>query len=272
MTPPYPSVWLWTPLGFCPLEGLPPWDRGFRYGMAVFESIRCSPGRLWFWEQHAQKLAQTAVRLGWPLPHDALPNAAALLEKQPLPPSHEGFARLYLTAGDGSPTCPVKEPRLLLFLEPRRRILPEGYRLVECGTPYQPVLPGGKAAAYWGNLRALGDAVSRGAQETLLFAPDGHLIGAAMANAFVKKDGRWLTPHASTGCREGVVRDWVLQNHPVTETLLTRADCREAEALFITNSWLGILPVASLGGMDKSLAPEVSELRKVLDKSWLPFF
>lgn len=271
MTPPSSRVWLWTPAGFSRLDGLPAWDRGFRYGMAVFESIRCSPGRLWFWEEHAAKLAQTAERLKWPLPHGALSRAAALLQEQAPPAPFEGFARLYLTAGDGAPTAPVETPRLLLFFEPRTRSLPQTYHLVESPAPHQPVLPGAKAAAYWNHIRALEDAQRRGAHETLLFNADGHLVGAAMANVFISKNGRWMTPAASTGTREGVVRDWVIQNHPTAEAHLSRKDCREADALFLTSSWLGILPVASVEGINKPLPQEVSSLRKQLEDSPLPF-
>ena len=31
----------------------------------------------------------------------------------------DGFARIYVTAGDGGPTAPIESPRIFLMLEPR---------------------------------------------------------------------------------------------------------------------------------------------------------
>jgi branched-subunit amino acid aminotransferase/4-amino-4-deoxychorismate lyase len=234
--------------------------------MAVFESIRVLPGRLCFWEEHFALLAQTAAGLGWALDSSAGTAAAALLLDQKLEPSGEAFARLYLTAGDGAPSAPVDAPRLLLFWEPRQRLLPESYSVIECAEPHIPAPGGMKTASYWGNLRALQSALSRNAQETLLFNASGHLTGAAMANVFLRKNGAWCTPPISSGARRGVIRQWVLKNLSVTEAPLSRADCRSADALFLTNSWLGILPVHSLDGARKEVPGAVRVLSETFEK------
>ena len=257
-----PRIWIWSGSEFDLTDSVPAWDRGFRYGMAVFESIRCDSGRARFWGQHWQKLALSARRLGWCLPPTAGPFAEALLRDT----AGDGFARLYLTAGDGGPTAPVKNPRLLLFYEPRVRAVPAGYRLVENPAPHIPRPAGVKSAAYWQNILALEEAHSRGADETLLYTPEGHLIGAAMANVFLLQAGRWCTPHPSTGTREGVMRQWVLEKWNVEQTLLPRAQCQTADALFLTNSWIGILPVTELEGVPKPVPKEVLLLRETAEK------
>jgi branched-subunit amino acid aminotransferase/4-amino-4-deoxychorismate lyase len=108
-----------------------------------------------------------------------------------------------------------------------------------------PVFGGVKTGNYWGNLKALREGMARNG-EMLLFTPAGHLISACMANVFVVTEGRVQTPDLSTGARAGVVREWVIQRVEVKETLLTRADLDAADEVFLTSSWLGIMPVAFL--------------------------
>ncbi len=254
--------WIWTNTGFRPVDGIPVWDRGFRYGMAVFESIRCGRGGPWFWEEHFAGLAKTASRLGWPLDPASSSPAASLLAGR----TGDGFARIYLTAGDGAPTAPVVAPRLLLTHEARQRILPESYAVVESPSAHHPVLGGVKSACYWPNLLALEAARARDAGETLLFNANGHLIGAAMANVFLKKNGTWHTPAAATGAREGIVRQWVLERIPAVEGILDRSACQAAEAFFLTNSWLGIMPVHALQERPIEVPREVRALREELEK------
>jgi 4-amino-4-deoxychorismate lyase len=43
-----------------------------------------------------------------------------------------------------------------------------------------------------------------------------------------------------------VVREWVMGRVEVAETLLMRAEVEAADELFLTNSWLGIMPAASV--------------------------
>jgi branched-subunit amino acid aminotransferase/4-amino-4-deoxychorismate lyase len=69
-----------------------------------------------------------------------------------------------------------------------------------------------------------------------------------MANVFSVTQGRVQTPDLSTGARSGVVREWVMRRVQVEETLIARAGIATAEELFLTSSWLGVMPVASVDG------------------------
>ncbi|MFM7375798.1 MAG: hypothetical protein ACKO39_11695, partial [Chthoniobacterales bacterium] len=89
-------------------EALPFTDRGVRYGMSVFETIGVREGRTLLFEPHAARLAATAKEL---LGIDIDPALPALI------PSDRGMLRLYITAGDGSPTDPVTAPRLFALFE-----------------------------------------------------------------------------------------------------------------------------------------------------------
>jgi branched-subunit amino acid aminotransferase/4-amino-4-deoxychorismate lyase len=161
-----------------------------------------------------------------------------------------GFARIYVTAGDGTVTADCDGCRVLVLVESREpipgRVYHRGYDVGLHGGGHVPVFAGLKTGNYWGNLRMFREGVAARCNETLLFTPAGHLISACMANVFVVTEGRVRTPDLSTGARAGVVREWVMGRVEVAETLLMRAEVEAADELFLTNSWLGIMPAASV--------------------------
>ncbi len=80
------------------------------------------------------------------------------------------------------------------------------------------------------------------------------LVGAAMANVFLKVEGHWITPALETGARDGVVRAWVLAAMGASEEILDAEALRGCSAAFLTNSRIGIRPIAELDGRPLELA------------------
>lgn len=163
---------------------------------------------------------------------------------------HDGFARIYVTAGDGSVTSATDNCRVFVFHEQREpiaaRVYHRGYDLGISPEPHLPLFGGLKTGNYWANLEAFRQGVARSRNETLLFNHEGKLISACMANVFVVHAGRIKTPCSSFGARAGVVREWVMGRRAVEECALTKDDLEGAEEIFLTSSWLGIMPVPSL--------------------------
>ncbi|MGA3171117.1 MAG: aminotransferase class IV [Chthoniobacteraceae bacterium] len=260
-------AWLWSGSAFEPATGLPPTDRGFRYGMSVFESIRIHNGIPLFLEDHLQLLDLACQAVGFVPPAGAAATCGSLLNGL-----RDGFARIYVTAGDGPVTAPAN-CRLLVFVEPRdpipSRVYHRGYDLTIHPDPYVPDLPGLKTGNYWRNLRAFNDGIARQSNEVLLISPEGILLSASMANVFVVNGKRMMTPVSylcssdSCTCRPGVVREWVMHTFQGTahEGFIRRDSLETATEIFLTSSWLGIMPVATLDG--RRMAHVVG--RQVLD-------
>jgi branched-subunit amino acid aminotransferase/4-amino-4-deoxychorismate lyase len=260
-------AWMWTRGEFERTEGLPVSDRGFRYGMSVFESFSVRDGAGIFLDEHLARLREACGVTGLAAPGGALEGCAAVLKQ-----AEDGFGRIYVTAGDGTVTGECDGCRVLLLVERREatpgRVYHRGYDLGLRAGGHVPVFGGVKTGNYWGNLRAFREGVAGRCDETLLFTPAGHLVSACMANVFVVSDRRVQTPDLSTGARAGVVREWVMRRIEVEETLLTRADVAAAEEVFLTGSWLGIMPAASVEGRAlgerKVAGPLLEDYRKVL--------
>lgn len=271
------KAWHWTGTAYKSCKYLPLTDRGFRYGMSVFESLRVNDGSgPEFFDKHLARLVQACAEREIAVDESALAAAETLLcdpktwktllrqrlDQSPAPApqlpaakakspdeSIAGFARIYVTAGDGGPAAPAEQPRIFVFLEPRTPPGPDdAWEIGLHDETYQPLFGGLKTANYWFNCDALAQARRRQFDETILFNDRAEVVSACCANVFVVHDDRISTPPRSSGCRAGVIREWVTARRKVEERRLRREDIVNADEIFLTNSWLGVMPVATVEG------------------------
>ena len=109
------KAWQWRDGVFVECDSLPLSDRGFRYGMSVFESFRVMRGSPEFFEPHLARLLHACADRDFDVEEEALQNASTLFQTE----EFDGFARIYVTAGDGPPTAPASRPRIFVFIECR---------------------------------------------------------------------------------------------------------------------------------------------------------
>ncbi len=252
------KAWRWDGALFAPCDSLPLTDRGFRYGMAVFESLRVAGGEAEFFAKHFARLVQACAEREFTLDESALRAAPALFESA----ACDGFARLYVTAGDGPPTAPATQPRVFVFIEDRAAPnADDAWALTLHDETCHPLFGGLKTANYWFNADALAQAKRRGFDEALLFNDRAELVSACCANVFLRHGDRLATPARASGARAGVIREWVSARRKVEERRLRREDVTSADEIVLTNSWLGIQPVATLEGRPlgpRSTAPKLA--------------
>jgi len=165
-----------------------------------------------------------------------------------------GLLRFYLTAGEGGLEAPFAGNAYALFDEAEVGWNLSALRVVSSAAPYLPRPGGWKTGNYWQNLDALASAKRHGCDEALVFNPAGMLVGAAMANVFLQIDGRWVTPALETGARDGAVRAWVLGQMEASEEILDAEALQRCSAAFLTNSRIGIRPIAELDGRPLEVA------------------
>ncbi|MEI8107477.1 MAG: aminotransferase class IV, partial [Verrucomicrobiota bacterium] len=108
-----PRSWSWNGQKFSPCLSIPLSDRGFRYGMAVFESFRVANGAGEFLQDHLDRLIEACTQRQFTVDLSALQSVPQLLAKM----TGTSFTRIYITAGDGSPTDPAPHPRIFVFSE-----------------------------------------------------------------------------------------------------------------------------------------------------------
>ncbi|HEY9217775.1 MAG TPA: aminotransferase class IV, partial [Phenylobacterium sp.] len=123
-----------------------------------------------------------------------------------------------------------------------------------------------KTLAYLDNVLARRAAQTVGADEALICNTAGEVACAAAANVFWVKDGRLFTPALACGVLAGIVRGKLIASaHALgVECAQVRAaetDLAQAEAVFLTNSLIGVREVSEWGGRrfaPSSLAAELA--------------
>ncbi len=223
---------------------VPVTDRGFRYGMSVFETLAVRQGKILFLDQHLASLGIACAEAGF-----RMETADSLSAFENLP---DGMLRIYVTAGDGTALASTGEFRTLAFFEPatfpRSEDELRGARIAISRAPTVSVLGGWKTGNYWPRVQAFAAARANGFDETLVLNIQGSVISASMANVFFEFDGVLRTPAVCAGARRGVVRAWIKEMTQVEEALLSLEDLSAADECFLTNSRLGVMPVAEIEG------------------------
>ena len=254
------AAWVWSEEGFIPCDSVPLADRGFRYGMSVFESLSVRENKPLFLLPHYERLRQACAQTGFVTVLPKLEEFETLLRGV----SFDAFARIYVTAGDGDASSHAANGRVLVFAEPRtarEKYGNDAFKLALHPDPFVPLLGGLKTANYWANLIALQKARQRGCDESLLFSTNGDMVSACMANVFVVTNGKIKTPATGTGARAGVVREWVMRKRPVAQGRITGDDLEQADEIFLTSSWLGVMPAGALEARDLPSREVAAQLR-----------
>lgn len=241
--------WIWKDAHFEPMASIPIEDRGFRYGMSVFETVAVVKRKAILAQEHWCRLEATAALLDFPVDQIAL-NALSTFPKSL--PFNEGLLRVHWTAGDGGPADPILEGRLIIRGE--ETLIPIGsapvpnLSLINIHTQLTEQ-DGWKTGNYLRRCRLLSEARQQRANEALLYDDSGLLTSAVMANVFlISADGRLMTPRLRPGCRNGTVREWVMKHYDVEEKDIEMRQVASAKEILLTNSRLGIVSVANLEG------------------------
>ncbi len=230
--------------------GLPVADRGWTLGLSLFETILAIDGRAVFAERHLARLRVACGRWGWTLPETEFPSLMpGLLEKRGLA---AGRARLRLTVTGGSGTSgdlAGGDDRLVWLAAAPCEGPPADVAVLV--SPWlrneRSPLAGLKCGSYAENVAALDHARRLGFGETLFFNTAGHLCEAAMANVFLVRGGKLLTPPLTAGCLPGITRGVILELAGAEEAEISPGDLDAAEEVFLTSATRGPVGVSRIG-------------------------
>jgi branched-subunit amino acid aminotransferase/4-amino-4-deoxychorismate lyase len=158
------------------------------------------------------------------------------------------------------------DPTLLIVVQEATRYPEEMYERGVAVTiadmranPLDP-LAAHKTLNYWGRLRELQIAGSKGAAEALVLQVTNHLAGGCVSNCLLVKGDRIVTPIAREEEEQGtmpspvlpgVVRSWALEwagdrGLGVERRMVAINDVLEADEVLLTNSSWGVLPVVKI--------------------------
>ncbi|MEO8205695.1 MAG: aminotransferase class IV [Chthoniobacterales bacterium] len=224
-------------------------DRGFRYGMSVFETLAVREGRVLFPEEHLTRLFAAMEQLKWTGDDFWKKGIRDFFSSEKL---DDGVVRLFVTAGEGGILDSPTEHGLYALWEaipfPDEADIARGLNICSVKQNTPSVFPGMKTGNYWNHIHALQEARRLKMDECLVFGTHDELISAAMANVFLYSGDRWITPRLDVGARNGVLREWLLKNSISEEAEIHRMDMASVEEIILVNSRIGVLPVGVLDG------------------------
>jgi branched-chain amino acid aminotransferase len=237
------------------------YDRGFRSGEGVFETLRAYGDHVFRLDAHLRRAIAGATELGFsPGPHGELARAVRSTAETNLAAlaGADSALRLTISAGTIDPESPfpgaaVAGPTVVvtshrLTLDPGQHR--HGVRAL--AVPLARELPHVKAVSYLVAVTARRRAKAEGADEALLTSPDGHVLEGASTNVFAVIDGRLVTPPTDAGLLAGVTRAVVLEvaarrQLPVEIRPLPLADLLAASEAFLTATTREVVPLVGVG-------------------------
>lgn len=258
--------------------GLAVSDRGFLLGDGVFETLLAVGGRIQHFERHWQRLLAGLGLLEIPVTYKAEEisrAAAALLEGAKTAGGPQRYVlRLSVSRGTGGrgldiPAAEDKIPPSWLLTLAKAAIPPADISLVtsdifrHSGNVTSRI----KALSYLDNVLARRQARQAGAEEALMLNEHGRVSCAAAGNLFIYDGMHWLTPPVSEGALPGITRQLLLENDSngmFREAPVTAEVCAQAEAMFVCNSLIGVVPVRELDGGRKEKSPAMQAISNLL--------
>jgi branched-chain amino acid aminotransferase/4-amino-4-deoxychorismate lyase len=253
-------------------------DRGFLLADGLFETILAVSGRPIFLSEHLARLERGCAALGLPAPDASVVRVAVtrVLARADVK-AGRAAVRLTWTAGSGGRglerPAPI-QPRLFANAAPVARASDSPVRLVIASARRNQgsVTSRLKTLAYLDNVLARREALDRGADDALMLNTSGELACAAAANLFWVIEGRLHTPALDCGVLDGITRAQVFglarSMGVMTAEARERPNTLEAaEAIFLTNSLIGVRAVAWPGARASSPHPLVMALARAWEES-----
>ncbi len=241
-----------------PAQQIPVSDRGLQYGDGLFETLAVIDAIPRQWDRHMARLSRGEAALGFP------PSDTDLLRQEAealCAGCTHGVLKILITRGSGGrgyrpPEQP--QPRRILSMHPWPDY-PESWcrdgialRLCETRWSRNRRLAGIKhlnrleqvlARQEWNDPRVV---------EGVMMDEQDWVISATQGNLFLLGAGSLQTPDLTHSGIAGVTRELVLEEAqtlgiPVEVAPLRLERVQQADALFVTNSLLGLCPVSRLG-------------------------
>lgn len=241
-------------------------DFAVRYGAACFETMLVRNRAVFRLEAHLVRLAYGLRGMGAdpPSTEDVHTAIEATLAANGLV---NASLRLEVSVGSGhTPDLDaVRAPLLTLTASPLTLPEPPRLRIVSVRLDEHRPLLGAKTANFLTYLLARREARHAGADDALLLNQAGDVAEAATSNVFILLRDILVTPDTDAGPISGITRAAVIEVArslaiPVEERRVTLHDLGRADAVLLTNSIAGILPVAAVGG-DRPASPEPVDWR-----------
>lgn len=226
-------------------------DVGVLRGYSLFESLRTYDRRPFHLDLHLTRLFRSARLIDMEIPWPAEQIAEIVREVITRNAYQHAALRLLITGGESEDgILPSGKPTLAVLITPLEerdmQRFAQGCKLIT--TKLQRNSPEAKTANYIAAVRALKEAVRRGATDALFVNEREHVLEATRSNFFIFRGDTLITPHR--GILIGITRNVVLElarsKFSIEERPILLEELAIADEAFITSSSKEITPVVQI--------------------------
>lgn len=236
-------------------------DRGFKFGDGVFETMRVINGQIFRFEEHFRRLTEVLSVVQIVLDKDSTILKKICDELIARNGLQNCLVRISITRGSGGVGyTPIDKtnPTILVETSSIPEIKSDPIKL--CISNIEKI--SGKALPVrYKTMQGLNstlvklEAKAENCFDGILLDKNGKICETSSANIFLVKNNILYTPSLSCDVREGVMRQFVIENSPVKviEGEFAPQDLVDAEEIFLTNVAYPILSVDSVVGYNTAL-------------------
>lgn len=227
---------------------------GVLYGQGLFETMRVRRGQVFRLEEHLQRLKNGAKVLGLKVPKDLGNSKEIIQQLVKLNALSDAYLRLMLLSDEKKGSNLIFICRdINSYLKKKNSwtcVIVKSVRQNEF-SPLSKL----KTLNYLPLLLARKEAESRGADEGILLNTKGEICEGSRTNIFIiTEDGKLNTPPVECGCLPGITRGAVIElveslGLKIKEKKLKTEDLKRAKEIFLTNSLIGVMPVAKIDNL-----------------------
>lgn len=237
-------------------------NRGYKYGDALFETLKVVNGKIFFWEDHYFRLMSSMriLRMNIPMNFTMEYLESEILKTLDANDLNDASARVRLNVdrGEGGKYLPSDEVEVQFNIAVQPHNNP--YYTIDAKAKYVVdlykdyfVAPGFLSGLKSNNkaIQVIGSiyAKENDFDNCLVLNTNKSVIEALNGNLFLVKGDTIKTPPLEDGCLKGVMRKQVLEllskdvNVIVEESSISPFELQKADELFVTNVIKGIVPI-----------------------------
>lgn len=237
-------------------------DEGFLFGLGVFETIAVENGKALFLGRHLNRMEKSAefLKLGTcesrGITRD---NIQQYLREQEKSLTAHGALKIVMSAENS-------------FFQMRSNPYTDEIYMKGFMTDISKVRRNETSPLVYHKTLNYGDciiekraATAAGINEKIFINTKGQICEGTVSNIFFVRKNMIYTPKLSCGMLPGILREYVMEQFEVTETIIYPDELMYYEECFVTNSLMGVMPVRQLGNICFPHRVKADEVRKLYE-------
>lgn len=247
-----------------------PLSPGFLYGWGLFETMRSYRSRIVYFNTHLQRLKNSCdlINITLPYPLEKLKNHLEQVVK--INGLQDAYVRITLWRSQaGADVLIVAQPYRPFSKDKYKEGFHAGIsRYRQNGDSFCVHL---KTTNYLLYQLSYLEGKFKGFDEAVILNNRGYITEASRSNIFLVRAGEIITPPLASGCLSGITRRVIFDlarkyRIKIYENNLTIIDAEDAQEAFLTNSLMGIMPLASIE--KKAIGRKKRELTQFLQQKY----